>query len=265
MRYSTILALSAMVISCGETVLVSGSSDLIADPCDGETCSDHGTCVENAGTMVCNCTFGYTPGAGLTCVDLCDGETCSGHGMCVNNAGTLDCDCEFGYVSGTDLTCVGSCDGVTCSDHGTCVDNDGTMGCSCEFGYTPGTGLTCVVDESPPEISVLRGEDSYCPSGVAKDEDCAAESGFYWWCTHPDTCDVWGCAPVEQGGKWQLLETAPAGGCTGGCPNDFDAAAAGMDYCESMDCLEVAEDGCRQLTCLVAMDYWLLEDVLCPN
>lgn len=46
------------------------------DPCDGQTCSDHGTCVVNDGTAACVCNGG-THANGLTCIADDDGPLLS--------------------------------------------------------------------------------------------------------------------------------------------------------------------------------------------
>ena len=87
--------------TCDGDLVCSGSDICVAmDPCTGQTCSDHGACVDNAGTAECDCDLGYHA-VGLTCVedatDPCEGVTCSDHGTCVDNAGTAECDCDPGY------------------------------------------------------------------------------------------------------------------------------------------------------------------------
>ncbi len=70
------------------------------DPCDGETCSGHGTCSSVDGAPVCTCDQGYTA-EGLACVpaqqDPCAGETCSGHGTCVAEDDHASCVCDAGF------------------------------------------------------------------------------------------------------------------------------------------------------------------------
>ncbi|MBN2693487.1 PPC domain-containing protein [bacterium] len=87
-----------------------------SNPCDGVTCSNHGTCVNTNGVASCNCNTGYHA-VGLTCVvdttDPCSGVTCSYHGDCVNTSGVASCDCDSGYHA-VGLTCV--VDSATCSD-----------------------------------------------------------------------------------------------------------------------------------------------------
>jgi hypothetical protein len=117
--------------------------------------------------------------------------------------------------------------------------------------------------DSSKQIVVLQGEGHYCPAGVMETLACDADPGAWWWCTEKETCDVWGCAPVWDGGKWHFLEAAPAGGCTDGCPDDFDAAVAEMEYCDGMVCLEIDGADCRMITCVE--DGFYLEDVDCPD
>lgn len=130
-------------------------SDAGTDPCEGVTCSYHGTCFMGPGGAECECDQGYHP-EGLSCVEdgttgPCHEVTCSGHGQCVDNNGTPECRCDAGYHA-EGLACVENpndpCAGVTCSGHGQCVDNNGTPSCQCEGGYHP-VGLACIADADP--------------------------------------------------------------------------------------------------------------------
>jgi hypothetical protein len=77
------------------------------DPCEGQDCSGHGTCVAENGAATCDCDAGYEAD-GLACVeetvDPCEGQDCSGHGTCAVENGAATCDCEAGYRA----------DGLTC-------------------------------------------------------------------------------------------------------------------------------------------------------
>jgi dienelactone hydrolase len=69
--------------------------------CAKVTCSNHGKCVSIKGKAQCRCDTGYRQGTGgLSCVDPCQGETCSGHGTCVrptSATGSISCSCDAGY------------------------------------------------------------------------------------------------------------------------------------------------------------------------
>ncbi|MBN2695283.1 hypothetical protein JXR93_11535 [bacterium] len=90
--------------------VTAGSANIHAayNPCDGVTCSSHGSCVVEDLSAVCNCDTGYVAD-GLNCIEEvvnpCEGVTCSGHGSCANNNGVAVCNCDSGY-SAQELTCV---------------------------------------------------------------------------------------------------------------------------------------------------------------
>lgn len=83
------------------------------DPCNGITCSNHGTCSDNEGTPICICETGFHA-EGLSCIEdnisePCLGVTCSNHGTCqVDSLNRAFCECEEGYeVDETDkLKCI---------------------------------------------------------------------------------------------------------------------------------------------------------------
>ena len=78
--------------------------------------------------------------------DPCEGVTCSNHGTCTVSQGQASCDCEAGYHA-DGLACVqdtgGPCDGVTCSDHGICSVVDGAALCTCDSGYHMVDAVNC--------------------------------------------------------------------------------------------------------------------------
>ena len=130
-----------------------------ADPCDGVTCSEHGTCTPDAeGNAVCMCDTGYhtddsNPLSCIEDVDPCDGVTCSEHGTCTPDAkGNAVCMCDTGYHTddSNPLSCIADidpCDGVTCSDHGTCtLDTEGAALCVCDTGYVNASATECEVE-----------------------------------------------------------------------------------------------------------------------
>jgi hypothetical protein len=137
------------------------------DPCDGVTCSGHGTCVVDGDSASCDCNDGYHAD-GLRCVaddDPCDGVTCSGHGDCVVEGTEAGCDCDDGYHA-QELECVADadpCDGVTCSGHGTCEVEGTEARCECNYGYHA-EGLECVEDLQPGTATVV-GTDILAAAG----------------------------------------------------------------------------------------------------
>ena len=69
------------------------------DPCEGVTCSEHGSCALVDGEPLCICEPGYHS-EGMTCVediDLCEGVDCSGHGQCAVADDEPVCICNLGY------------------------------------------------------------------------------------------------------------------------------------------------------------------------
>ena len=135
-----------------------------ADPCDGVTCSEHGTCTPDAeGNAVCMCDTGYhtddsNPLSCIADIDPCDGITCSDHGTCtLDTEGAALCVCDTGYVNASATECeveIIDIDGNymkdiydTAPDHGKSCISDHDKGCSTGFcdsfmGYKCSTKCT---------------------------------------------------------------------------------------------------------------------------
>ena len=134
------------------------------DPCDGVTCSEHGTCTPDAkGNAVCICDTGYhtddsNPLSCIADIDPCDGITCSDHGTCtLDTEGAALCVCDSGYVNASATECeieIIDIDGNymkdiydTAPDHGKSCISDHDKGCSTGFcdsfmGYKCSTKCT---------------------------------------------------------------------------------------------------------------------------
>ena len=113
-----LLALSLVLVACGS----SGGSD----PCDGWTCSEHGTCKVTDTKAKCDCDPFYEPSEdGTECIstvnDPCAPYDCSGHGRCrVDGEKNPYCECDNGWAqSGDKLDCI----------ENNCQDDCGIMGC----------------------------------------------------------------------------------------------------------------------------------------
>jgi hypothetical protein len=145
-------------------------------PCDGVTCSDHGTCEVVADAPECVCSFGWE---GTNCERCPDGwhddgnngcaidETCSDgicgdHGTCDDSTGIIACDCDAGWTGGTcnacgvgfhtvDGDCVADdvCTNDACSGHGDCAIEAGIIACTCETGYDGAACTDCATSHHP--------------------------------------------------------------------------------------------------------------------
>jgi hypothetical protein len=79
----------------------------------------------------------------------CDGVTCSGHGTCSEADAGAACVCEKGYHA-IGLECVldETCGGVDCGRCGTCKVVQGVATCTCPNGYKQQNGK-CVLSPDP--------------------------------------------------------------------------------------------------------------------
>lgn len=172
--------------------------------CSADSCSQHGTCDDQSGEVVCSCDAGFTgancsecatglaPNADGDCVVQCaPGQSLSAEGDCIAAAcdagvlveladGGFDCvlDCQAGYTGDdcsacspghhdVDGECVADaeCNADSCSGRGSCDDSSGVVVCDCSPGFL--------------------GEDcSVCDSGLHPDSD---------GCSAAPTCQVDSC------------------------------------------------------------------------
>ena len=175
------------------TVTVTGCNPKSSDDteCNGSaSCSNHGTCDDSSGEVVCTCDTGYTGERCDACAPnflavgsgVCDpvtpcvpNVTCSGHGVCDDSSGVADCSCEPGYVGescdGCDSAYMDYGDGEcrpiepcvtlnTCaSQNRTCEADQGVAVCGdCLPGYQEENSAciqTCAAESNPGQLVPL--------------------------------------------------------------------------------------------------------------
>ena len=177
-----------------------------SSPCDGETCSEHGTCDASSGRAVCLCDDGYVPSGTLECVpsdpedDSCADIECDEWEYCANGTCHVkqgrcgeNSDCQSNKCNMETHTCeyTGPCEGITCNSHGECKEGSGYgsgygsgsgyqsggIYCDCENGYRPetvGETPTCVNEN----CSLECGDNSYCDIDGSGNEYCKCIDGY---------------------------------------------------------------------------------------
>ncbi|MBP5406783.1 hypothetical protein J6Z19_06510 [bacterium] len=183
-------------------------------PCDGITCSGHGTCDDSSGRAVCICDDCYVQSGTLECVldkgnpvcadtetddhDTCgkcgeyiNGDCHAKHGKCLKNS-----DCGSNEQCNTD-TCFcfavsGPCKDIDCGGHGRCKEGEaygsgygsgssyqsGGIYCECEEGYIEKTN-----NDKPTCVSINNDDDdAENDNHETQDDDnidiCGLECGF---------------------------------------------------------------------------------------
>jgi len=148
----------------GECILKSGrcetnancSNNLVCDqthncvnqtnPCENQTCSNHGSCVVENDSAKCNCQNGFSA-SGLNCIDIneCTNNThnCSTGYKCVNSEGSFNCQD------------INECTNGTCSTFATCVNSQGSFQCTCKSEFV-GDGITCTHLMDDHEVTVAE-------------------------------------------------------------------------------------------------------------
>ena len=210
-----------------------------SSPCDGETCSEHGTCDASSGRAVCLCDDGYVPSGTLECVpsdpedDSCADIECDEWEYCANGTCHVksgrcseNSDCQSNKCNMETHQCeyTGPCEGITCNNHGECKEGSGYgsgygsgssyqsggIYCDCEDGYRPetiGETPTCVNEN----CSLECGSNSYCDIDGSGSEYCKCIDGYNkdenGDCVQgpaPETCDLncgFGSCVNEDGNK----------------------------------------------------------------
>ncbi|KAL5020776.1 hypothetical protein ScPMuIL_002141, partial [Solemya velum] len=204
-----------------------------ADPCSGNNCDVTQVCVPH---VTANCEPSFTCGCET---DPCSGQTCSGHGTCVANADcsfTCDCEdcwfgdyCEIGVFTlyKHDIVLQGSCTGHTCSEHGTCVPHDCFFICDCDDCWY---GDDCELEMCTPGQYSEDGTCEICPGGTYQDE-CGQTTCKP--CPDGETSfpgsdsieDCFNCAD-KYGGKWKTLNVTISPSCYFFCGKEKNFAKA---------------------------------------
>ncbi len=126
-------------------ILLSGCNVFNSDSCSYTTCPEHSFCTSFRDTTTCECYQGYVL-RNNECIKPCEGITCSNHGTCNFNNSYYKavCDCDDGFVVRNNTECVSPCEGVTCSNHGTCFVENNVAICDCEEGFQVENNINCV-------------------------------------------------------------------------------------------------------------------------
>ena len=171
------------------------------------TCRPDGTwspcsCAQDGGS-------GSDVGPGRDGSAPCDGVTCSGHGTCRVSGGQAECVCDPGYHA-QGLECVADadpCDGVTCSGHGTCRVSGGQAECVCDPGYHA-QGLACVEDGGtcPP---ALADRVTVTTLDVSPDQVNTSAGGYFSPLTPPILAPLPAGAKVAWGDTSGLVHVTP--------------------------------------------------------
>ena len=118
---TTVLVTLCLTIACDDGTLPD-------DPCDGVTCSFHGTCFVSDGTARCDCAPGYLD-EGLACVSGTDGDADSDVDIDSDVDGDGDGDVDGdGELDGDEESCVPDCVDRECGSDG--CDGSCEPGCA---------------------------------------------------------------------------------------------------------------------------------------
>jgi subtilisin-like proprotein convertase family protein len=267
-RFSGAAAVVALLTlaSCGRE----GYQPPAPTPCDGITCSGHGSCADLAGAAYCVCDEGYYS-EGLTCLEYvvqnpCEGVTCSGYGICAVRNGAAMCVCAQGYHTPPDnrANCVADThpcdgeDGSPCDDTEFCTVDD-----VCMQGICRGQPNECS-DGNPCTVDICNELEDRCVGTAAPDQTPCDDGHF---CTLGELCLSGECTqgyerncedgnpctqdrcdaaqdtcvnepigegdPCDDGAFCSEGETCQGGVCGFGGPRDCrDENACTLDFCD---------------------------------
>ncbi len=105
--------------------------------CIGVNCSNHGSCIVENDSAVCNCDNGYSTTEGKqVCLFDCS-NILNSHA----NQSNDECLCNAGYHKDNN-NCISDnrCLDNSCNEHGLCKEDNGAISCNCDENYE---GLRC--------------------------------------------------------------------------------------------------------------------------
>ncbi len=148
--------------------------------CDGVTCSNHGTCIDNGDQPECMCDIGFNV-INLTCIanNPCLDVTCSNYGTCEVIDGSASCDCFRGYHP-VGLECMENsdpCEGITCNNHGSCEVTNNSASCNCDINYHS-DNLECIQDITNPCEGVSCSNHGSCEV-INSSASCNCDTNYY--------------------------------------------------------------------------------------
>jgi len=232
--------------SCDGSLVCLGGTCQVGpgSPCDGVDCSGHGSCRDDAGSAVCDCTTGYAGGSCDGC-DLAGGfeEDPPGSGLCVSTTCAAP-ECSDGAQrcedAGNLSTCTGECWGppAACGATQVCVI-DACLDVVCTAGEVTGcesaTELArCNATSTGTTPEACPGTQA-CDTGVCLDVICTPGEGGCADASTPELCNTTGTG-------WDLQVACGTGsscGAGGSCQSPCDLAVADPSH---LGCSFVAVD-----------------------
>ncbi|XP_048248139.1 uncharacterized protein LOC124151774 isoform X1 [Haliotis rufescens] len=131
---------STYCIQCPEntiTVDVASNSStqcIVVDQCEGHSCVNGATCLNNDTFYTCDCLPGFTGSFCETDIDDCASQPCVNGGTCVDAVNNFTCSCPPGYDGGCCEMVTDECQPDQCIN-GVCVDEHLAFRCECYDGF----------------------------------------------------------------------------------------------------------------------------------
>lgn len=230
---------SAMDAGQGDGSVVSSNECSMA-------CQAHASCVLKAGAPSCECSAGFSAGAGGACVDVdeCmrpDRGGCSVNADCKNVEGSRTCSCKEGYqdTKGDGSECTSRCSLAGCDANASCSLVGAEAKCQCTGAYS-GDGKTCTYNPSCAALNCGANTSCGLKAGSSTDYECKCQSGY-----QPDTSmPAFACKDIDECSSTPSVCAATAqsscsntpGGFTCPCKSGFRKNAAGTSCEDIPDC-----------------------------
>ena len=244
-----------------------------SSPCDGVTCSGHGTCSDSSGRAVCTCDDGYVPSGTLECAEagsvdeLCKDVQCEewqycSNGDCIPIPGRCDddsdcnspekCNKETHYCEDP------RCEGIDCGKNGRCkvasgygsgygYSSDyqsGDIFCECNEGFVnedykkDGKCVECNTSEECKDGKICSSHScgDTPPECTRENSDCGAGS------CEGDSCRcISGAFYKEESGKCECYDGLVYNEATKTCETACTLNCGENGRCENNAC--VCSDG----------------------
>ncbi|WAQ95255.1 FBP1-like protein [Mya arenaria] len=187
MTYCDPCSTSHMTLQTGS---VNNTFCLLIEGCNSAYCNDRGTCETAFGRKNCQCNTGYYGEQCESIYHICNGNPCTNGGTCVPGDGPMDytCTCMAGFTGDKcEVDNIDNCNNSQCHENSRCVDKINGYECICSSG-----GFGAVVRQQiPVMIHHANMEHAnlltmFDMNALARTDDCNAHPDA---CMYGGTCD----------------------------------------------------------------------------
>ncbi|XP_052814685.1 uncharacterized protein LOC128241685 isoform X2 [Mya arenaria] len=220
-----------------QTGCVNNTFCLLIEGCNSAYCNDRGTCETAFGRKNCQCDAGYYFEQCENIYHICNGNPCTNGGTCVRGDGPINytCTCVARFTGNNcEVDNIDNCNNSQCHENSRCVDKINGYECICSSSVGFG-GQYCKTSTDPCDDSPCQH--GTCKSFEYVRYECTCQDGYGGIncdinineCNaHPDAC-MYGGSCVDRVNEYQC-------NCMPGFSGEHCENVP--DYCSPGDCQE---------------------------